>query len=165
MTPPQALPLADIHLPSQISLWPPAYGWWILILLILTLLYFCLKSMKTWRANRVQKNTALTQLAAIDLSHATAWQQINEVLKRAAMVYYSREQVASLTGEKWKTFLIQGLKGKPVEFDDNWLNFAYLPHALPEQVKTYHQFAQRWLKQALPVKASVRRANEGAENV
>ncbi|MEC7549612.1 MAG: DUF4381 domain-containing protein, partial [Pseudomonadota bacterium] len=27
--------LADIHLPAEISFWPPAFGWWILALLLL----------------------------------------------------------------------------------------------------------------------------------
>lgn len=148
----QQLPLADIHLPDQISIWPPAYGWWILTLLVLTALFFIARAVKNWRAARIQKNIAIGELHAVDLNQATAWQQINEILKRAAMEYYSREQVASLTGLKWKAFLLQNLKKNAIAFDDNWLNFAYLPEIDAQQVKDYHQFAEQWLKQALPVK-------------
>ena len=152
MTAKQPLPLADIHLPNQITAWPPAYGWWILAALVLTALYFSVKAIRAWRQNRVQKKMALNQLAAIDLNAPAAWQQINETLKRAAMAYYSREQIASLTGEKWKSFLLEGINNKSVEFDDNWLNFAYMPQIDTKQVHAYYEFAQRWLKQALPGK-------------
>ena len=30
----QQLPLRDIHLPEAVSWWPPAYGWWLLVVLL-----------------------------------------------------------------------------------------------------------------------------------
>jgi hypothetical protein len=165
MTAPE-LPIAEIHLPAQVSMWPPAYGWWIVLLLILITLFAVFKLVQKWRKNRVQRNFALDELNAVDLEHYAAWQQINEIMKRAAMVYYPRAQVAALTGEKWKTFLLEGLgkKGsaKTAEFDDNWLNFAYTPKVNQQQVQSYHQFAQVWLKQGLLSNSTAKKSTAGA---
>ena len=32
--------LKDIHLPSPVSFWPPAPGWWILAVLLISSLFF-----------------------------------------------------------------------------------------------------------------------------
>ncbi|MCJ8272531.1 MAG: DUF4381 domain-containing protein [Psychrosphaera sp.] len=145
--------IADIHVPMEVSMWPPAYGWWIVLLLVLITLFTVFKLVRKWRKNRVQRNFALDELKAVNLEHYAAWQQINEIMKRAAMVYYPRTQVAALTGEKWKAFLLEGLGKKTAskmpEFDDNWLNFAYTPVVDQQQVQSYHQFAQVWLTKGL----------------
>lgn len=173
MTAPQQLPLIDIHLPNQISLWPPAYGWWILTAMGLLTLYYAIRAIKNRHRARVQKNIALRQLTAIDLQHPGAWQQINETLKRAAMVYYSREQVAALSGEKWKQFLLWTLKkDQAAAFDDSWLHFAYTvttQAVKTQQISDYHQFARLWLSQALPPRRHTRAAKahplESSQNV
>ena len=36
--------LADIHLPTEISYWPPAPGWWILSILVVIGVIYLLKS-------------------------------------------------------------------------------------------------------------------------
>jgi hypothetical protein len=148
------LPLADIHLPGEVSMWPPAYGWWILTALVTIAIYLTVKTIIKWRAQRVQRNHAVEALMKVDLEHYAAWQQINDILKRAAMVYYSRKQVAALTGENWKNFLLKCLGKKTIAFDDNWLTFAYSPSVNQATIESYHQFAQQWLKLALPVKRS-----------
>ena len=143
------LPLADIHLPGEVSAWPPAYGWWILAALLLLLLYAAIKAVVNYRNARVQKKMALAELAQIQYNAPDALQQINAVLKRSAMAYYSREQVAGLSGQSWKQFLTAQLKN-PTEapFDDNWLLHAYAPTTDQQMVVNFHRFAQNWLKQA-----------------
>ena len=48
--------LKDIHLPDPISFWPPAIGWWLLALLLLsglfTLCYFMLRYLSKHRYRR-----------------------------------------------------------------------------------------------------------------
>jgi hypothetical protein len=151
---PQQLPIEDIHIPDAVTLWPPAYGWWILALLLIISIVVIVKTINKWRRARVQKNLAINALMAIDLQHYGASQQINEILKRAAIVYYGREAVASLTGQKWKDFLLEALGNKSLIFDDTWLSFAYCATAKQDQLISYHQFAKQWLTIALPTKGA-----------
>jgi len=148
----QQLPLADIHTPTAISLWPIAYGWWILAALLILTVILAVKIINKRRNKRIQRHYALDALNAINLQDFSAGQQINEVLKRAAMVYYSREQVASLTGKKWQIFLLHtlGKKRHELRFDSSWLDFGYSATVDPNQVIGYHEFAKKWLTTALP---------------
>lgn len=151
----QELPLADIHTPAAISAWPPAYGWWILAAIIILLSIWLYMALRKRQQKRIQQNFALTELNQVNLQDFSAGQQINEILKRAAMVYYTREQVASLTGNKWKTFLLHGLKGEKISFNDEWLDFGYSATIDTDQVIAYHQFAKLWLSKALPGKGDM----------
>ncbi len=111
--------LMDIHLPENISLWPPAYGWWILsavILLLILLSYFisylkrrhCAK--KTISAKQL-KMLAMKELALIEKdyeagasAHATI-KQLSVFLRRFSLSQCDRESVASLTDQQWLVFL------------------------------------------------------------
>jgi len=111
---PQSDPLADlrdIHMPLPVDSWPLAYGWWILAaLLIGCLAYAIFRIWSRWRRNRYRRE-ALVELEAIhhqfvETKDTLAYlQSFQELLKRVALTYYSREQVASLTGESWVDFL------------------------------------------------------------
>lgn len=149
---PQDLPLADIRLPGEVPLWPPAPGWWILAALVLIGLVVAVIQFRRYKKRRVQRELALKELMQIDLQTYTASTKINEVLKRAALAYLPREEVAALTGSKWKAFLLDNLKKSAVEFEDEWLNFAYSGKVDQSSVYRYHSFAQQWLKTALPIK-------------
>lgn len=144
-----ALPLADIHMPEQVSFWPLAYGWWIVITLVVIILILTVRAILKRREQRLQRNFALAELKAINLNHHNAAQQINQILKRAAMVYHSREKIASLTGPSWKAFLLDSMGKKPAKFDDQWLDFGYAPNVDQQQIYQYHEFAQLWLQKAL----------------
>ena len=57
--------LADIHLPSEISSWPPAYGWWIITVLILIVAYIAIRWFIIRRKNNQYKVEAATLLSEI----------------------------------------------------------------------------------------------------
>ena len=47
---PAQLPLRDIHLPEAIGLWPPAFGWWILVGAVLVgMVFWALRYRAGWR--------------------------------------------------------------------------------------------------------------------
>ncbi len=150
MTPPE-LPIADLHLPPAISFWPLAPGWWLLAGLII--LFFSLLLWAIWRfkLRRVQRNLALNTLDAIDLQSYTAAEQINQVLKRAALAYLPREVIAPLNGQMWKRFLLMTLDKQEVEFEDQWLQFAYSAKVDQQSIYRYYSFARLWLSTALPL--------------
>ncbi len=103
--------LRDIHLPGPVESWPPAIGWWILLLIILLLVLTVFNWLyKRWRANRYRRE-ALKELRQLhenylqhgdDLLYLARFQTL---LKRVALTRFSREEVASLTGESWVSFL------------------------------------------------------------
>ncbi|NKF51142.1 DUF4381 domain-containing protein [Shewanella sp. WXL01] len=106
MTPQSPLAqMQDIMLPEPIHNWPIAYGYWIVLAIIITVLcYLILAWRKKRRLNAAKKQT-LTLLNQLNDSAADYPQQVNALLKRLALSYLPREQVANLSGAKWTEFL------------------------------------------------------------
>jgi len=145
-----ALELNDIHVPEQISNFPVAYGWWILVALALLLIIFTiLKIRKQNKRNQVKKQ-ALAQLK--NNSDITTSETI-AILKWAAMHYFSRVELAKLFGDSLQKFLTLQL---PIKHQDSFTDLseqAFLNqyHAEPSQVdKKFYQAATLWLTHALP---------------
>ena len=109
--------LADIHLPEPVGLWPPAAGWWILAVLVLTGLYFGgRKAVAVWRRRRFCAH-ALLELEGIydefatnetddpDTARLRYVNALNSILRRVALVHFPNSAVASLGGKDWLRFL------------------------------------------------------------
>ena len=105
--------LRDIHLPADVSALPPAWGWWLLGVIVLAVLigvpyYF-------WRRYRRNafKREALAELAHLQTRYKSSPQEIALVddiaalIKRVAITCYGREEVAGRTGDRWLQFLDQ----------------------------------------------------------
>lgn len=92
--------LADLALPPAISFWPPAAGVWIVAGAAVTAL-----GVAGWRSWRRYRADAYLRCALTELSPASSPEQVSSVLKRAAMIAYGRERVASLTGAGWAAFI------------------------------------------------------------
>lgn len=105
----EQLPLRDIHLPAEPSLWPLAPGWWVLVgiaVLILAFLVWQLaKKMK--RRAFVRRVLAMldTRMAAAGNNGAKVAAEVSMLLRRAALTRYPKQEVASLSGEPWLGFL------------------------------------------------------------
>ena len=113
--------LHDLQLPLAPSWWPPAIGWWLLLLLAVAL-YFVIR----WFKHRSQTVSAVPprELAFAGLKQAqVSFAQTNDLyqlaadlsvlLRQVAMTLASREEVASLTGTAWLQWLDQRA-GKPL---------------------------------------------------
>lgn len=116
-------PLDQLHpliLPEAVGAWPPAPGWWLLLILIPALAYGAwrgrhLLPRKAPRGNGEQpldplRQAALEELARMpkpyDGAPAGAWlQQINGLLKRLCRNHYPYSQSHTLNGRKWLAFL------------------------------------------------------------
>lgn len=103
---PDQLPLRDIHLPDPVSWFPPAIGWWLVLLLVL-LVFFLL-----WLLIRILKKPVLNKQAVMEIEAViesynlhrntmTFLQALSAALKRIGMSYFSRNQVAGLSGVRW----------------------------------------------------------------
>jgi len=101
--------LKDIHLPSPISMWPQAPGWYILggILLVLISLGIIFGLRKYFICRR--RNNIRRQLKSIMLNYkkepTQSFEALSQLVRRIALARFKREQVASLQGEAWLKFL------------------------------------------------------------
>ncbi|MBZ6074718.1 DUF4381 domain-containing protein [Microvirga puerhi] len=92
--------LRDIALPSAVSWWPPAPGWWLIGAgIVATVLVASIRAYRRYRANAYRRE-AIRELDALSDRKA-----VMPLLKRAAMTAYGRGSVAALSGADFLTFL------------------------------------------------------------
>lgn len=115
---PQApqLDLKDIHLPDVINWWPPAIGWWLLVVLIPLLCFFLF-----WLYKRITRKTAIKTAKKLILqikqnTHVDDKQKLTELsqlIRRVAISLSPRAETASLTGQSWLDYLDNSVTGTP----------------------------------------------------
>ena len=106
----QALRLRDIHLPGTPAIWPPAPGWWLLAGLLLALLAWA--GVVGWRHYRLRRERMLVldelERIAVNLAQdrsPAVLGDLSAMLRQLALLRFSRERVAGLTGDAWLHFL------------------------------------------------------------
>lgn len=113
--------MADIHLPEQVSYWPPAPGWWVLAALLLALvIYGIWRMQKRWQLQRRYQNAireldkCRAQLEAKGGADGNTMDErlvyvneVNSVLRRVALIHFDQSTVAGLSGQAWVAFLQQ----------------------------------------------------------
>jgi len=155
----QSIQLHDIHVPEQVSDFPIAPGWWILLVLIVITALWVLKNIRQKKQLNAVKNRALASLAN---NHTLSAKESITLLKWAAMHYFSRQQLAKLYGEGFQTFLIKQI---PDKYRDSFTRlstagFQAQYQAEDAEINTTtsdvdsdcHKAAKLWLTHALPVK-------------
>ena len=94
--------IRDIHIPDGVSVFPLAYGWWIIlatIIVAILCIWIIVKAVKTSR-----KYYALKTLNNIDTENPiSAAIKISELLKRICISKY--RNASTLYGKEWITFL------------------------------------------------------------
>jgi len=136
--------LQDIHLPPETSIWPPAWPWWVLALIIIGGIAY---AAYRWHKNRWRKQ-ALTLLNAIDTEsdkqHAIFC--MNRLLKQIYINQYNTGH--ELSGMKW-LYALDSKTPKPI-FLPELEELAYAPDKskidmTPEQVQ---KAARKWIRSA-----------------
>lgn len=167
--PSPALQLHDIHLPEQISHYPIAPGWWLLLSIILiSAVCFYRWSKKNKQLNSSKKKA----LAILKNNPALSATECINLLKWAAMQYGNRQQLAKLYGENFQDFLIKKL---PTQHQNNFTRLISAAFTLQYQADhsvltelvtseapaniaittvndDCYQATALWLKHALPFK-------------
>ena len=104
--------LADVTLGSSPSIWPLAWGWWVLIIptivLIAALVIFVVK----YRNKRRIKSKALAAVIQINESDPQALRKLHSILRAAVMHYFPAKNVSKLHGSAWQEFLVSKAKGQ-----------------------------------------------------
>jgi hypothetical protein len=102
--------LVDIPLPAEVTLWPQTWPSRILLVVVAVgLILGALWALHLWRVNRYRRD-ALSELARIEAGAATSTSAevsvaVASLVRRTALAAFPREQVASLTGAAWLSFL------------------------------------------------------------
>lgn len=145
--PEQTNPLADLNdiiLPTEFETALPALGWWLLAGFMIVLLLLALFiAWRYWRLNQPRRE-AMAQLKQAELSFA----ELNLLLKRLALSYYPRQQVASLSGEAWLAFLDSKVKvpsGSFLELSAQWQHCLYAATPSSDSLAC-RDMAEQWIK-------------------
>lgn len=98
--------LHDILAAPPAAFWPPAPGWWLLALLLLSLLiagaWQGLRSVRL-RRRRARILSELDDLATYSPDQVAT--QVSMLLRRVALMRFTRHEVAPLSGNAWLAFL------------------------------------------------------------
>lgn len=146
--------LRDIQLPKPLSWWPLAPGWYVLLitglLIVSLLIYWGYRKHLHARA----KHEALKMLEDYERQYQSGAKvglisaQISALLRRVALVYFPRSNVASLKGEAWISFL--NSTAKKCDFtsqSDCLLILPYKENAQDINLKPLFENARKWIKQ------------------
>ena len=143
--------LRDIHLPEGVSAFPPAYGWWIILLGFL-LMFGLYRLWKLWR----QKSKKLYALRLLDSIKAAniveEAREMSEILRRICIFKYP--EAAALFGRPWIDFLNshsrEKLEGKAAEL---LIDAPYIHPATKTFVQTdadkLREYCQSWIGENL----------------
>lgn len=145
--------LRDIHLPEPISWWPLAPGWYAFSCLIMFLFFMGAYFIRCYYLNGRFKRQALQLLKSYQQQYqregccSISAASVSELLKRVALIYFPRSDVASLRGEAWVAFLNR--TGKHTDFyavQDTLLKAPYHPMSQYD-LSLLFIIAERWIKQ------------------
>jgi Domain of unknown function (DUF4381) len=139
--------LRDIHLPDPISWWPPAIGWWLLLLLLVVLAvagywFYSRHQKQQWRRDALVE---LQRLQQQQLSEKELVTELSILLRRVAITRFPREEVASLTGERWLAFLDQHMKENVFQSKGRVLITAPYSATVDADTKELITLCQRWI--------------------
>tara|TARA_R110002110_G_scaffold205066_7_gene417262 strand:- start:417934 stop:418440 length:507 start_codon:yes stop_codon:yes gene_type:complete len=110
----------EVTAPMDINWWPQTAGWLVVgVLAACLLLYRIGLRVRHWYRNRYRREA----IKRLRLLHSTTTpetlpSEVNRLLKITAMVAYSRERVARLSGRQWVDFL-NGQCSTPVFSEDS----------------------------------------------
>ena len=152
--------LADIRLPSPISWWPPAPGWWLLAVITLIAIVFAWRAYARARDAKLLLSLALAELERCMTTyneHVSRGDQLaglnllngsNSVLRRVALFHNQHSEIASLSGEEWVQFLrASSASAEPLLDDQLATGFARgrFQRQLAVDPEKLHAFATAWV--------------------
>ena len=149
------LQIRDIHLPDGSLWWPPAPGWWFLLVMLVALIALAPWLYRLIR-HRSLKKQATTELGQIKKRFEENGDQrrlladLSSLLRRSLMAYEGRRHTASVTGEAWVRRLTE-LVGEPCFSEEQKRLLSHGQYARDIQIDhdDMLESCQRWIK-ALP---------------
>lgn len=138
--------LQDIIHPDPIGAWPWAIGYWLVLALVIALITLLVIWLRKRARDLAPKKDAKQLLNQLDRQATSYASDVNNLLKRTAMTYLSREAIASLDGEAWAAWLDSSLPAPKRQRIGPLLTKRHqaTPLTLAE-ANDLHQLAQAWL--------------------
>jgi hypothetical protein len=144
--------LKDVELPDPASFWPPAPGWWAVMLLLLVTLFLIVR---LYRARRPKHEARREALDALEDARAR-WEAdgdavayasaADQLIRRLAIHRLGRHAVARLTGEAFSEAIRHLSSGSLSESTTRLLRESrYQPHVEldPDRI---HQEIEAWIE-------------------
>ena len=113
--------IRDIHIPQGVSIYPLAYGWWVVLVVgILSIVgmwfvFWAIKTSKKYYALKTLNNIQVSSIVSSAI-------EMSELLRRICNVKYT--EASSLYGKEWSDFLVNKTNFKISERALNLLIFA-----------------------------------------
>ena len=149
--------LRDLHIPTEPNFWPPAYGWWVILLAVIGAFILGGILFHIWHnlpvVYALRKLNKITAHQTNDLEYL---KQISMLFKRVAIAVYGRATVAPLSDQKWQDFLLASAQNTLTEQQAHLLAFAlYEPNTkLKLDRLIFAQNAANWIKKVFKNKKS-----------
>ncbi len=133
--------LRDLAEPAPVGWWPFAPGWWVLLaLLALFVLVVAIKAALNWRAN------AYRRAAIHELNAAKSDAEVAQILKRTALSAFPRDQIAALSGSRWRTWLEQSCGQTMPDAVANQLSAGVFASGATQRSPALLEFAESWVR-------------------
>ena len=143
-------PLADlrdvIH-PVDPGFWPPAMGWWIVLVLVILCLIGALYLFRSIYLRLAETSFVREVDALAQLQPREAVVELSILMRRIAMTRFPRHSVAGLSGEDWLQFLDQS--GNTDQFTTGpgrALVSAPYSDLIPENLDPLFKICRDWAK-------------------
>ncbi|WP_150465688.1 DUF4381 domain-containing protein [Francisella sp. SYW-2] len=149
--------LKDIYLPARVSQWwPLAYGWWLLLgLIVLAFIIFLIILHFRKKRNSYKDSIINDFRRAIEETQQNkpkeVLQNISVYLKRVALQKFPNQQIKTLHGEQWLEFLDSKMKNQNFKNTKaNMLANSYRAVELDKQtLNEILTVAEQWLRRVL----------------
>jgi len=157
----QALQLRDIHLPDSVSWWPPAPGYWLILILIL-LMIVSVWLFRRWYRQQKLKRVIQNELRRIEQDFQQSndalrlSRELSVLLRRVSLACFPNSGCESLVGEHWLSFLDQQLpdSGEFVAGVGQVLVTAPYSRQIDIDAQGLLVLCQRWVGQAYKMRQS-----------
>ena len=143
--------LRDIHVPTEVNIWPLDWGWWVAIAVFLLALFCLYKTITAHIRHNKARKQALALLESISAQQSNWPVALNSILKRTAMSYYPTQQVAGLFGKQWQAFLTSALKSSDCKLENDLgllVSNVYQATPNPSDFETCKGAVKNWLLKA-----------------
>ncbi|AJI53982.1 DUF4381 domain-containing protein [Francisella philomiragia] len=149
--------LKDIYLPARVSQWwPLAYGWWLLLgLIVLAFIIFLIILHFRKKRNSYKDSIINDFRMAIEETQQNkpkeVLQNISVYLKRVALQKFPNQQIKTLHGEQWLDFLDSKMKNQNFKNTKaNMLANCYRAVELDKQtLNEILTVSEQWLRRVL----------------
>ncbi|QEO58058.1 DUF4381 domain-containing protein [Francisella marina] len=149
--------LKDIYLPARVfQWWPLAYGWWLLLgLIVLTFIIFLIilhfRKKRNSYKDSIVNDFRMTIEETQQNKPKEALQNISVYLKRVALQKFPNQEIKTLHGEQWLEFLDSKMKKQNFKNTKaNMLVNSYRAIELDRQtLNEILTVAEQWLRRVL----------------